>query len=165
MVEIRKALFSEAEKVVSVMTNAEASGFMLFSPQEREVNAEKFAKFIDATHSNEKSGIFVACVDETIVGYLIVQNEKPQRIAHRANIVIGVHSKSRGQGVGNALFTHVMAWAQQVGLHRLDLTVIASNEVAVHLYKKMGFEIEGIKRHSLCIDDQYVDEYYMSLLL
>lgn len=147
------------------MTNAEASGFMLFSPLEREVNPEKFAKFIDATHSNEKSGFFVACVDKRIVGYLIVQNEKPQRIAHRANIVIGVHSESRGQGVGNALFTHVMAWAQQVGLHRLDLTVIASNEVAVHLYKKMGFEIEGVKRHSLCIDGQYVDEYFMSILL
>ncbi|MFJ5790906.1 GNAT family N-acetyltransferase [Lysinibacillus sp. NPDC093197] len=165
MVEVRKALSSEAEKIVSVMTNAEASGFMLFSPQERVVNPEKFAKFIDATHSNEKSGVFVACVDERIVGYLIVQNEKPQRIAHRANIVIGVNSESRGQGVGNALFTHVMAWAQQVGLHRLDLTVIASNEVAVHLYTKLGFEIEGVKRHSLCIDGQYVDEYYMSILL
>ncbi|QPQ34533.1 MULTISPECIES: GNAT family N-acetyltransferase [unclassified Lysinibacillus] len=162
---VRKAIYSDAEKIVNVMANAEESGFMLFSPQERAVNPEKFAKYIDTTHRNPKAGVFVACVGEQIVGYLIVQNEKPIRIAHRANIVIGVHSESRGQGVGKALFTHVIAWAQQVELHRLDLTVIASNDVAVHLYKKMGFEIEGVKRHSLCIDGQFVDEYFMSLLL
>jgi len=165
MIEVRKAFPSDAEKIVSVMTNAEESGFMLFSPQERTMSPEKFAKYIDVIHSNAKSGVFIACVGERIVGYLIVQHDKPQRIAHRANIVIGVHSESRGQGVGKALFTHVIAWAQQVGLHRLDLTVIASNEVAVHLYKKIGFEIEGVKRHSLLIDGQYVDEYYMALLL
>jgi len=165
MVEVRKALSSDAEKIVNVMTDAEESGFMLFAPQEREVNPEKFATYIDAIHSNAKSGIFVAYEGEQIVGYLIVQNEKPQRIAHRAYLVIGIHSNWRGQGIGKALFTYVIAWAKQVGLHRLDLTVIAANEVAVHLYKKMGFEIEGVKRHSLFIDNNYVDEYYMSLLL
>jgi len=165
MIGIRKALCGDAQKIVDVMNDAEESGFMLFAPNEREVNPEKFATYIDSIHRNAKSGIFVAYEGEHIVGYLIVQNEKPQRIAHRAYLVIGIHSNWRGQGIGQALFTYVIAWAKQVGLHRLDLTVIAANEVAVHLYKKMGFEIEGVKRHSLFIDNDYVDEYYMSLLL
>lgn len=138
MVEVRKALSSDAEKIANVMTDAEESGFMLFAPQERDINPEKFATYINSIHSNIKSGIFVAYEGEQIVGYLIVHNEKPQRIAHRAYIVIGIHSNWRGQGVGKALFTDVIAWAKQLGLHRLDLTVIASNEVAIHLYKKNG---------------------------
>jgi RimJ/RimL family protein N-acetyltransferase len=35
------------------------------------------------------------------------------------------------------------------------------NEAAVSLYKKMGFEIEGIKKKSLNIEGKYLDEYYM----
>ncbi|MBS4195085.1 GNAT family N-acetyltransferase [Lederbergia citri] len=165
MVKVRKAIIHDASQVVAVMKNAEESGFMLFSPGERKVSAEAFAKYIESINSNSKSGLFVATDNEQIIGYMIVQNEKPQRIAHRGYIVIGVHSESRGKGVGKALFSYVLEWAKQVGLHRLDLTVIATNEVAVKLYKKMGFEIEGVKRDSLFIDGEYVDEYYMSILL
>ncbi|WP_332871053.1 GNAT family N-acetyltransferase [Planococcus sp. MB-3u-03] len=78
---------------------------------------------------------------------------------------MGVHSDSRGKGVGKALFSHVIAWAKSVDLHRLELTVIAENVSAVALYQKMGLEIEGVKRDSLFINDGYVDEYYMAKLL
>lgn len=39
------------------------------------------------------------------------------------------------------------------------------NLAGIALYKKMGFEIEGRKRHSLRVNGAYVDEYYMSKLL
>jgi RimJ/RimL family protein N-acetyltransferase len=39
------------------------------------------------------------------------------------------------------------------------------NEAALALYKKMGFEIEGRKKHSLLINGTYVDEYCMAKLL
>jgi hypothetical protein len=29
----------------------------------------------------------------------------------------------------------------------------------------MGFEIEGVKKHSLLVDGAFVDEYYMGKLL
>lgn len=165
MVKIRKAVYGDAEQLIKVIRNVEESGYMLFDPGERKVAPESFAKFIEATNQNEKSGIFLAEDKNRIVGYIFVQNEKLNRISHRAYIVMGIHSDSRGQGIGKALFTHVMDWAKGVNLHRLDLTVIAKNDAAVALYQKMGFEIEGVKRHSLLIDNEYVDEYYMSKLI
>ena len=165
MMEIRKGISSDAEQLVNVMKNAEDSGYMLFDPGERKVAPVAFAKFIDTVNANEKSGVFVAEEDGELLGYLFVQNEKPKRVSHRAYIVIGIHSDSRGKGIGKALFLHMLEWAKNVNLHRLDLTVIAENEAAVALYKKVGFEIEGVKRDSLLIDDQYVDEYFMSKLI
>ncbi|MEK4425518.1 GNAT family N-acetyltransferase [Solibacillus sp. FSL K6-1523] len=165
MIEIRKAMTGDAEEIISVMSDAEQSGFMLFAPGERKMTPEGLGKFIDLINSHTKSGIFIASEGDRILGYMIVQNEKSRRVAHRAYIVIGVHSDSRGKGVGKALFTSVLSWAKQVELHRLELTVIATNEIAVHLYKNMGFEIEGVKKDSLFIDGQYVDEYYMARLL
>jgi len=165
VLEIRQAVRNDAEQIVQVIKNAEDSGYMLFNPGERQISAESFAKFIDALNANEKSGIFIACETQQVLGYVIVQHEKPQRVSHRAYLVAGVHSDSRGKGVGKALFAHVVEWAKTVSLHRLELTVIAGNEPAVALYQKMGFEIEGVKRDSLFIKDGYVDEYYMSRLL
>lgn len=164
MIKIRKAESHDAEQIVQVIKNAEDSGYMMFNPGEREISAESFAKFIDALNANEKSGVFIACEEHQVLGYLIVQNENPQRISHRAYMVVGVHSDSRGKGIGKSLFSHVIDWAKSVHLHRLELTVIAENASAVALYEKMGFEIEGVKKDSLYINDGYVDEYYMAKL-
>ncbi len=39
------------------------------------------------------------------------------------------------------------------------------NEAGIALYRRRGFEIEGIKKHSLLLGGRYVDEYYMARLL
>lgn len=163
--EVRKAESRDAAQIVQVIKNAEDSGYMMFNPGEREISGESFAKFIDVLNANERSGVFIACEEHQVLGYLIVQNENPQRVSHRAYMVAGVHSDSRGKGVGKTLFSHVISWAKSVKLHRLELTVIAENASAVTLYQKMGFEIEGVKRDSLLVNDGYVDEYYMAKLL
>ena len=165
LIKIRKAEIGDAKHVIEVMKDAEQSGFMLFSPGERKVNEVGFSKYIEDLHKNDKCGLFIACEKQDVLGYMIVRQEKPERIAHRAYIVVGVHSTSRGKGIGRALFEHVMGWAKEQGLHRLELTVLVKNEVAVQLYKKVGFTIEGVKKDSLFVNGQYEDEYYMAKLL
>lgn len=33
------------------------------------------------------------------------------------------------------------------------------------IYEKHDFEVEGIRKHAMIVDGQYVDEYYMGKLL
>ena len=162
---IRQAVESDAPRILPVMKDAEESGFMLFAPGERQMKQETLTKFINTFNNASKSGFFVAEDNDDILGYLLVKAENLSRTSHRAMIAIGVHSNSRGKGVGSKLFEHVISWAKQVQLHRLELTVIETNEHAIKLYKNMGFEVEGIKRDSLLIDGQYVNEIYMAKLL
>ena len=63
------------------------------------------------------------------------------------------------------LFKELEQWASNHNIHRLELTVVARNEAGLALYKKIGFEIEGTKKHSLFIEDEFVDEFYMAKLL
>ncbi|MGM9949445.1 MAG: GNAT family N-acetyltransferase [Lysinibacillus sp.] len=164
--EVRNATIDDAAQIVEVMEDAEASNFMLFGPGERKMTAEKFISYIEMIGKKEHAALFVAIENDTILGYLIVQGDvRPKRVSHKAGIVIGVHSASRGKGVGTALFEHAHQWARGKGLHRLELTVIATNEQAFALYRKMGYETEGVKKHSLFIDGAYVDEYYMAKFL
>ncbi|QDQ01542.1 GNAT family N-acetyltransferase [Lysinibacillus fusiformis] len=162
---IREARLEDAEGIITVMKNAEESNFMLFSPGERKLKPEQLVVFIEKISKKFNSALFIAEVENKIVGYLIVQGDTPSRIAHRAYIVIGIHSDFRGRGMGTALFSKLDDWAKDKAMQRLELTVMVENTAGIALYKKMGFEIEGTKRHSLHVDGSYVDEYYMSKLL
>src|SRR4051812_33719543 len=48
-------------------------------------------------------------------------------------------------------------------LERIELEVVASNEPAVGLYRKMGFVTEGVKRHGRKLDGVYDDIIVMAL--
>lgn len=162
---VRSAKASDASELVGVMKDAQESGFMLFDPGERTLTAEQFEQYIEATNQKQNSAVFVANEEEQILGYIIVKGETPKRIAHRAYIVTGVHSASRGKGVGTILFAHAEQWAKEAGIQRLELTVIKHNEAAYHLYEKMGFQVEGVKQKSVKMNGEYVDEYYMAKMI
>lgn len=88
-----------------------------------------------------------------------------QRNRHSAYIVTGILQQYAGQGLGTQFFKALDEWAAAHKLHRLELTVMSHNERAVHLYQKMGFVIEGVKKDSLLVNGRHVDEYYMAKIL
>ena len=51
-----------------------------------------------------------------------------------------------------------------MNLHRIELHVFAGNERARHVYKKVGFQEEGILREVLFKNGRYIDDVIMSLL-
>lgn len=59
---------------------------------------------------------------------------------------IAVAPASRGQGVGKALLEHVIGVARRDGVSNLFLEVRASNQVAISLYTRYGFERVGLRR-------------------
>lgn len=87
--------------------------------------------------------------------------------AQRGNldIGIGVHPARRGEGVGTALMLAMEGWAKEAGIHRLQLTVVTTNVSAIGLYRKVGFEIEGLMRAHAKRDGRTLDEYVMAKLI
>ena len=51
----------------------------------------------------------------------------------------------RRQGVGSKLVRHVIDWAKELGLRELKLEVTDTNEPAIQLYKRCGFQPTGHK--------------------
>ncbi|WP_324036039.1 GNAT family N-acetyltransferase [Aeromonas caviae] len=80
-------------------------------------------------------------------------------------VVMGLRSRARGQGWGERLLRTLIAAARELGIHRLELGVMAHNEVAHALYRKCGFVEEGVRRQAYRLDEGYVDEISMGLLL
>lgn len=63
--------------------------------------------------------------------------------AHITNIA--VHPQFRGKQIGEMLLTYVMAFAHLNGANKMTLEVRPSNETALNLYEKLGFEHKGTR--------------------
>lgn len=163
--KIRHAQPKDAEKIVELIKQVEnSSEFMLFEAGERNISVEQFNKRI-ASFQASGSTIVVAESDGDLVGYLMVNRGGAIRTHHSAYLVIGISSNYRGQGIGKALFSALDDWARNNHLHRLELTVLKTNQAAIALYEKCGFVVEGVKSDSLYVNGEYIDEYYMAKLV
>ncbi|GMA64190.1 GNAT family N-acetyltransferase [Alicyclobacillus fastidiosus] len=139
--------------------------FMMLEPDERTINVQQQRDAINSLLATGNSMIFVAEDNGKLVGYIGAYGGEFRRNKHKVYIVIGILQEYAGKGIGTSLFTETEKWAREIGVHRLELTVMVHNEAGLALYKKMGFTIEGIARDSMLVDGKYVDEYYMAKIL
>ena len=108
----------------------------------------------------------VACIDSEVVGqlYLGTFPNKPRR-RHAGQIGMAVRDDWQGMSVGSSLMQAAVDLADRwLNLSRLELEVYTDNELAVRLYKKFGFNIEGTLIRYGFRDGQYVDAYMMARL-
>ncbi|MBG9444380.1 GNAT family N-acetyltransferase [Cytobacillus firmus] len=163
---IRDIKPEDAQALADLITQVEnESEYMLFEPGERKTSAEAQRKRIEAIQKEDQSTIIISEKDNQLVGFLMAIGGAARRNRHSAYLVAGILSEHRGQGIGTKLFEELDCWASKHEIHRLELTVVIHNQAGVTLYKKAGFQIEGTKKHSLMINGEFVDEYYMSKLL
>ncbi|TFJ92450.1 GNAT family N-acetyltransferase [Lentibacillus salicampi] len=162
---IRPIETSDAEVFLELNKRIDESGFMLHEPGERNLTAEQQRQAIERISSEERSVFFVAETDRQLAGFIAAFGGKMRRNRHSAYLALGVHDAFQGQGIATKLMNTVLEWAGRIGITRLELTVIKANVKAVKLYQKMGFQIEGEKVHSLMIDGEPANEYYMYKLL
>lgn len=71
----------------------------------------------------------------------------------------------RGKGFGTAALDLMVdhAW-NDLGLHRVELSVFADNNPARRAYEKAGFVVEGVKREAAFVDGAWRDVVIMSRL-
>jgi len=163
---IRTIRESDAEQFLNLCKKLDdETQFMMLEPGERKTTLNEQRTQIELLLEQGNQTIFVAEQENQLVGYLAALGEKFKRNRHSAYLIIGILQRFTGQGIGTQLFQTLEEWAQQQHIHRFELKVMTHNKAGIALYRKQGFEIEGTKRHSLLINGQYVDEYYMAKLL
>ena len=161
-VEIRKIQIEDADNYLDMLLNLDKeTKFMMFEPGERPTDINIVKNIIEKSVNGDDL-ILVATDEENIVGFLSVQRGGHKRIKHTGYIVVGIREKYRDMGIGSKLFSELNIWAIENKITRLELSVICSNTIAKHLYEKNGFEVEGIKKNAMIIDDKYVDEFSMA---
>ncbi|WP_349410039.1 GNAT family protein [Pseudalkalibacillus sp. SCS-8] len=164
--EIRHITESDAEAFLQLNKQLDReTKLMLFEADERMTTVEEQARKIRSISHDPYSTIFVIEEEKKLIGFIVAIGSPQRRKCHSVYIATGILQEWTGQGLGTLLFERLEQWAKEQGVHRLELTVMKHNEAGVALYKKAGFEIEGVKRHSMKVDGEFVDEYYMAKLI
>ena len=158
---IRRALPSDAAGFARVMADPRVLGGTLQLPHPSEEFwrsrlAEPPEGQVRLTLAAERSGEVVGW------GGLYAAGLSPRR-RHAATLGIAISVDAQGQGVGTALMAalcdYADAWA---ALLRIELTVFADNAVAIRLYQRFGFEVEGTFKAYALRDGRYVDALTMA---
>ena len=128
-------------------------------PSCRTADSEDFV-----SHLGPNDHHFVAVLEDgTVIGATGLHLESNPRMRHVGGVGLMVHADYQNMGVGTALLKTLLDLADNwLMLKRVELTVFADNERAIHLYEKLGFEKEVLKQMTTVRDGKYADEYMMA---
>ena len=114
-------------------------------PDESVMDAKKEADFLQNQLESQTNIEICAFVDGKLVGSagnnMLSQRDK---LRHRAEFGISILKEYWGMGIGKALTEACIECARTAGFLQLELEVVADNEKAVSLYKKLGFIEYGV---------------------
>ena len=108
------------------------------------------------------SAFFLAEMDGELCGLLDIARGRWPKNAHVAEFGMSCRADRRGLGVGTALLDRALDWARSVGVRKVNLEVFATNDRAIALYRKLGFEEEGRRHREFLIEAEYVDGILMA---
>lgn len=87
---------------------------------------------------------FVALLDGACIGGYMLRANQPGLGNHVANCGYMVSPPARGRGIAGAMCQHSLAQARAAGFTAMQFNfVVSSNEGAMRLWQKHGFEIIG----------------------
>jgi RimJ/RimL family protein N-acetyltransferase len=112
------------------------------------------------------AGVQFLAVDgsDTVNGWCDIFRNPQEGFRHRGQLGMGVLPQARGRGLGARLVTATIEQAWSEGLERVELEVFASNTPAIGLYRKLRFDVEGVKRRARKLDGSYDDIVVMALI-
>ena len=164
---IREVIATDASTLIEYVNKVVGeSNFLTLGVGDFNKTVEEEEKIIE-DHSSAKNRIFlVAEINGNVVGLLNVNASNKPRIEHIGDFGVTVLKDHWGKGIGSSLIEAMLDWAKSTEIIRkINLNVQANNEAAIALYKKYGFEIEGIIRRDSFIDGKFYDSYAMGILI
>lgn len=141
-------------------TTAETPGLLVGRPGEIPLAA--FAAKIAAL--SDSGSYWVAEEGGAVIGHAFLDPMGMAGNAHVYQLNIVVHPGHTGAGVGTSLMEAALEWARdQRSLEKVELSVRATNDRAIGLYRKFGFVEEGrLSRRVRTADGAFIDDVLMS---
>jgi putative acetyltransferase len=156
---LRPARLEDAEAFAAIRRQPSVLEYNNLLPSERgERDREGLA------HLGPENHVLVAEVDGRVAGFGRL-DLWGGRQRHVGTVSLNVDEAFQGQGIGRRLLEALLELADDcLNLTRVQLEVWADNARAIHLYERLGFELEGRRRRAVLRRGEYVDVLLMGRL-
>lgn len=132
------------------------------------VDAETVADVVDSEgvllrHNELESRIFfVACVDGEVVGWVHLKHPEMDKLAHTAQLTLGVLEEYRRHGIGSHLLERGLEWATTQGTEKIYNSIPSTNEGAIAFLETHGWDTEAVRERHYQFEDEAIDEVMMA---
>lgn len=167
ILQIEKAVKEDAQQIIDYLNIIGGeSDNLLFGANEFVMSLEAEENYIESVNQSDASALFVGKIEDEIICVGSVMASTRNRIAHHSELAISVKKKYWGMGVATHLMQTMIDYAKNSEITEIiHLGVRSDNEMAINLYKKMGFEEYGRFEKFFKINGAYYDEVLMNLNL
>ena len=117
--------------------------FLAKEPEEITLTLEEETEFIRMQNESEDNLFLIGFWDGAYVGNCSFMGTGMLRNRHRVSMGIALQQKYSGNGIGTKMVETLLSVAKEKGIEQMELEVVTTNERAIGLYKKLGFEIFG----------------------
>ncbi|MBY3618762.1 GNAT family N-acetyltransferase [Acinetobacter sp. CUI P1] len=131
-------------------------------PGEAFIDEIGFQQLIQSDSEEPRNLFLVAVVEDRIVGFSRCEGNPLKRFAHKVEFGVCVLQDYWGYGIGNNFLKESIAWSDANGIQKITLNVLETNDKAVKLYQKLGFEIEGILKNNKILSD---GKFYNTIMM
>lgn len=160
---IRSAMVTDAKQLSDLRVQIDGETENLDREQgEAYIDTEGFEQIIRTDTEQPKNVFLVAEVDNRIVAFSRCEGNHLKRFSHKVEFGVGVLKDFWGYGIGKNLLNESISWADTNEIKKITLHVLETNEKAIDLYKKLGFEIEGILKKDKILSD---GKYYNTIVM
>ncbi|MEN1969209.1 GNAT family N-acetyltransferase [Lentibacillus sp. N15] len=121
-----------------------------------------FRQIIKDDAECETNLFLVAVVNKRLAGFSRCEGNKLKRSLHKVEFGVCVLKEYWGHGIGKNLLKESIHWAESNKIKKITLNVIETNDKAIELYKRYGFEVEGILRKDKILSD---GNYYNTIVM
>ena len=163
-IELRNAEIADAENLIAYLKKtSEETPYLIREPQEITIIPEQEEEFIQQIIDSPKELMLLAFVNGKHAGNCSLMNMGGyHRYAHRCSVAIALYKDYCGEGIGKLMMESVLHVAKEFGYEQAELEVMSKNDIAVALYKKLGFKIYGTLPNNMKYKDgSYDDAYWM----
>jgi phosphinothricin acetyltransferase len=96
-------------------------------------------------HDSKEYPVFVAEIDNTVIGFAYIDSYRPGRAALKQTTEISyfVDKSYRGRGVGKQLIEFIESRCNDFGIRTLFAIIIDTNEASIKLIEKCGYKKWG----------------------
>ncbi|WP_404452107.1 GNAT family N-acetyltransferase [Virgibacillus necropolis] len=160
---IRSAIDQDAKNLSEVRLQIDGETENLDREKgEAYIDESGFKQMIQDDTESTSNLFLVAEAGERVVGFSRCEGNKLKRISHKVEFGVCVLKEYWGYGIGKNLLKEAIHWADSNEIKKITLNVLETNDKAVNLYKKYGFEVEGILKNDKILSD---GNYYNTVLM
>lgn len=157
---IRLAQQEDAQRLLEIQQSVlNEQHYLITTIHEFFQTVEVLQAWIRLKLEDKRETILVAEEDGQVVGWLALQSQNRERLAHIGIMSMMVEKAYRYRGIGRELVGSLLLWAEDNPLiEKVSASVLSTNTGALSLYKNVGFIEEGRKVDEVKIHNTYIDE-------